>query len=82
MSAPAITLYSKPSCLQCTATARRLNDHGVPHTVIDMSQDEAALARVKELGYLQAPVIVTPDEHWSGYRPDKIDQAVSSLRGA
>ena len=31
------------------------------------------LEKVKELGYLQAPVVVTDDEHWSGFRPDKID---------
>lgn len=24
------------------------------------------------LGYLQAPVIVAGDEHWSGFRPDRI----------
>ena len=28
---------------------------------------------VKGLGYMQAPVVVTDDEHWSGFRPDKIE---------
>lgn len=38
-----------------------------------MSQDAEALDKVKSLGYLQAPVIVTEDgEHWSGFRPDLI----------
>lgn len=36
--------------------------------------DDEALAEIKTLGYLQAPVVVTPDgESWSGLRPDKID---------
>jgi len=25
------------------------------------------------LGYLQAPVVVTPDAHWSGFRPDRLN---------
>jgi len=24
------------------------------------------------LGYLQAPVVVAGDDHWSGFRPDRI----------
>jgi glutaredoxin-like protein NrdH len=24
------------------------------------------------LGYLQAPVVVTGNDHWSGFRPDRI----------
>jgi glutaredoxin-like protein NrdH len=65
----AITVYTKPSCVQCTATYR----------VLDLSQDETALETVKELGYLQAPVVVTDDEHWSGFRPDKISELASRL---
>ena len=56
------------------ATYRRLDSLGLPYEVIDMSVNPDSLAYVKELGHLQAPVVVTADgEHWSGYRPDKID---------
>jgi glutaredoxin-like protein NrdH len=24
------------------------------------------------LGYLQAPVVIAGDEHWAGFRPDRI----------
>jgi glutaredoxin-like protein NrdH len=27
---------------------------------------------VRGLGYLQAPVVVADDSHWSGVRPDRI----------
>lgn len=80
MSAEEITVYSKPSCVQCTATYRKLDENGMHYTLVDVSEDEAALARIKELGYLQAPVVVAPNGHWSGYRPDKIDEAVAVLR--
>lgn len=74
-----VTVYSKPSCVQCTATYRALDAKGVPYEVVDMSVDAEALATVKGLGYLQAPVIVTDDEHWSGFRPDKINELVEQL---
>ena len=68
----AVTVYTKPSCVQCTATYRALDNKGIQYEVLDVSADEAALEHVKSLGYLQAPVVVTDDDHWSGFRPDKI----------
>ncbi|WP_454116919.1 glutaredoxin-like protein NrdH [Microbacterium aurum] len=70
----AITLFTKPSCVQCTATYRALDAKGIEYDVVDLSEDAAALEQVKSLGYLQAPVIVTDEDHWSGFRPDKIDE--------
>ena len=32
------------------------------------------------LGYLQAPVVVAGNEHWSGFRPDRI-KALGECRG-
>lgn len=67
-----VTVYSKPSCVQCTATYRALDRQGVAYTVVDLSQDEAALAKVRDLGYQQVPVVITDADHWAGFRPDKI----------
>lgn len=75
----AITVYTKPSCVQCTATYRALDSKGIEYNILDLSQDEAALETVKELGYLQAPVVVTDEEHWSGFRPDKISELAGRL---
>lgn len=68
----AITVYSKPSCVQCNATYRALDKQGLEYEIFDVSVDDKALATVKDLGYLQAPVVITEDDHWSGFRPDKI----------
>ena len=67
-----ITVYSKPDCPQCVQTKRILEREGHVFNEVDVTEDAAALARVKELGYLQAPVVETGDDHWSGFRPDKI----------
>ena len=75
----AIAVYSKPSCVQCTATYRALDKQGIEYEVFDVSVDEKALAAVKDLGSMQAPVVVTEDDHWSGFRPDKISSLASRV---
>ncbi|MDO5048979.1 MAG: glutaredoxin-like protein NrdH [Actinomycetaceae bacterium] len=67
-----ITVYSKPMCVQCDATKRALNKQDLDYEVIDMTVDMEALEYVKSLGYVQAPVVMAGDQHWSGYRPDLI----------
>ena len=34
---------------------------------------------VRELGYLQAPVVVAGDTHWAGFSPDKINNLAAAL---
>jgi glutaredoxin-like protein NrdH len=75
----AITVYTKPSCVQCNATYRALDSKGIEYNILDVSEDPAALEQVKALGYLQAPVVITDEDHWSGFRPDKIDELASRL---
>ncbi|NKF30771.1 glutaredoxin-like protein NrdH [Pseudomonas sp. BGM005] len=70
-----ITVYTKPSCVQCNATYRALDAKGIEYEILDLSEDPTALEQVKALGYMQAPVVVT----WSGFRPDKIDELASRL---
>lgn len=67
-----IIVYSKPACVQCTATTRALDARGLSYDVIDLTEDEAAMARVVALGYRQAPVVIAGDDHWAGFRPDMI----------
>ncbi|MGQ7785857.1 glutaredoxin-like protein NrdH [Nesterenkonia sp. K-15-9-6] len=67
-----VTVYTKPACVQCNATYRALDKNGVAYTSVDISQDPEALERVRAMGYMQAPVVITEDDHWSGFRPDKI----------
>ena len=68
----AITIYSKPNCVQCTATYRAMDKAGLSYETVDISLDAQALEQVKSLGYAQAPVVVAGEDHWSGFRPDRI----------
>ena len=74
---PTITVYTKPACVQCNATYKALDKHGLTYEVIDISTDEKARDYVMALGYLQAPVVQIGDEHWSGFRPDRIAAAAA-----
>lgn len=67
-----ITVYSKPSCVQCNATCRALEKEGIEYRIIDITVDEEARNYIKGLGYLQAPVVIARNEHWSGFRPDRV----------
>ena len=68
-----VTLYGKPNCVQCTATERALKTAGIDFDKIDVTQDEQAYDYVVGLGYQAAPVVVVGDDnHWSGFRPEKI----------
>jgi glutaredoxin-like protein NrdH len=68
----AITVYTKPACVQCNATYKALDKSHIEFNVVDISVDSEARDYVMSLGYLQAPVLVAGDEHWSGFRPDRI----------
>lgn len=67
-----ITVYSKPACVQCTATTRALDARGLSYDLIDLTLDDAAMQMVQGLGYRQAPVVVAGEAHWAGFRPDLI----------
>lgn len=75
-----IDLYSLPSCVQCNATKRAFQTQGLVEnqdwTEHDLSLPENESARawvMEDLGYMQAPIVIIDDDnHWSGFRPDKI----------
>lgn len=71
-----ITVYSKPACVQCTATTRALSARGLSFDVVDLTKDDAAFELVQTLGYRQAPVVVAGDDHWAGFQPDMIKTLV------
>lgn len=67
-----ITVYTKPACVQCNATYKALDKQGLTYEVIDITEDPRARDFVMELGYQQAPVVVAGNDHWSGFRPDRV----------
>ena len=67
-----VKVFSKPGCNGCTATKRELTKKGVDFTELDITKDDGALDELLSLGYQGVPVVVTPEEHWHGFKPEKI----------
>jgi glutaredoxin-like protein NrdH len=73
-----ITVYTKPSCVQCEFTKRKLDMLGLAYDTVDVTKYEAALNFItKDLGYLAAPVVYAwgdgdDEQHWSGFQPERL----------
>jgi glutaredoxin-like protein NrdH len=81
-----VTVYSTgAACMRCTLTCRCLESAGIPFAVIDLTAEENADHRMfvtGDLGYTEAPVVMVDDHppyHWSGFRPDLIDNLAAHL---
>lgn len=66
------TVYTKPNCVQCDATKRMMDKLGVHYETVDIVDNPAELDKLIEMGYKAAPVVVTENDSWSGFNPDKI----------
>lgn len=79
-----VTVYAKPACVQCNATYRALDKAGIPYVSVDVTAYPAALEYIMvELGYSQAPVVIVNEDeqnHWSGFRPDKVTELAATFR--
>lgn len=69
-----VTVFTKYRCPQCEATKRQLTKQGIDFEVVDLTDNPSTLAQLQQAGFRQAPVVITPDSSWSGYRPDLIKQ--------
>ncbi len=75
-----VSLYSLPGsvCPGCRATKRKFEQLGISYTEFRLDVDPAAVATVKELGYVSAPVVVVDfgdgaTASWSGFKPSQIE---------
>lgn len=65
-------VMGKPKCVQCDATVREMERHGITFEYVDLTEDAAAMELATSLGHRSAPVVVWGVHNWSGFMPDKI----------
>jgi glutaredoxin-like protein NrdH len=83
----AVTIYTKPDCVQCEYTKRELDKRGVKYLTIDVdtSISDADGGTVgdwlREQGWTQMPVVYNHanGEMWSGFKIDKLRDLGHSL---
>ena len=67
-----IVIYTTPSCVQCTMTAKAMDKLGIIYDKIDLSQHPDLIERFRAMRHLAAPIVVTDKKTWSGFRIEKI----------
>lgn len=67
-----ITVYSKPSCVQCTQTKKTLTKLGLPYVEVDVTEDQEAYDKIVALGFMAAPVVIAGERSWAGFKPDRL----------
>jgi len=66
------TVYTKDNCVQCDMTKRLMDKVGIEYDVINISENPDELDKLIQLGYRAAPVVVTDNDSWAGFQPDRI----------
>jgi glutaredoxin-like protein NrdH len=72
-----IIVYTKPQCVQCEQTKKLLAKNDLEFDTVDITQDADAYDKVVAMGFLAAPVVVTDDDSWAGFQPEKINGLVN-----
>jgi glutaredoxin-like protein NrdH len=71
-----VTVYTKPSCVQCEATKRMMDKLKVEYSTVDVSVDAEAFDMIVAKGFKSVPVVITDNDAWAGFNPDKISGLV------
>ncbi len=69
-----VTVYTKPSCVQCEATKRMMDKLNIEYSTIDISTNSEAFNMIIAKGFKSAPVVITENDAWAGFNPDKISE--------
>lgn len=73
MTNPDIVVYTQPHCAACSQVKRFLESRGMPFTLCDVSQDEAALNEIVSRGYMGTPVTRIGDRWVAGFRRKELE---------
>jgi glutaredoxin-like protein NrdH len=68
-----VTVYTKPSCVQCDMTKKMLDKNNIQYSTVDITKDISAFEMIKGMGFMSAPVVITDTDAWAGFQPDKIN---------
>jgi glutaredoxin-like protein NrdH len=67
-----VTVYTKPACVQCEATKRMMDKLKIKYSTVDITVDTEAFDMIISKGFKSAPVVISDNDSWSGFNPDKI----------
>lgn len=65
-------IYEQANCIQCKMTKREFDKLGLAFETINLDEQPREREKLKGMGYYQAPVVMTDERVWTGFRPDLI----------
>ena len=71
-----ITVYSNPNCMPCETTKRYLTQKNIPFESKMIQDSPEVLPIIEANGYKSAPIVVTENDSWSGFKLEKLAQLV------
>lgn len=74
-----VTVFTNPSNPQCEATEQELTRLGVRYVAVDLTQNPSTFEQIKDAGFKQIPVVISPNASWSDHQPNKIRQLAQNL---
>lgn len=76
----AVVVFTKPNCVQCDATQRKLQRAGIDYQAVDLTENPDLINQLREMGFASAPVVKQPDgQMYSGYNPERIKSIISAM---
>jgi glutaredoxin-like protein NrdH len=54
-------------------TKKMLDKNGIEYNTVDITQDTAAYEMIVGMGFMAAPVVITDNDAWAGFNPEKIN---------
>ena len=75
-----VTVYEKNNCVQYEATKRWLRKAKIEFDTVNLEETPDAMAKVQEMGFNSAPVVITDVDSWSGFRISKLENLKAELK--
>ena len=69
-----IKLYTKDNCVKCRLTRMKLVEQDIDFEEHSIDHEAGVADMLREQGFQSAPVVITDNDAWSGFRPNKIEE--------
>lgn len=73
-----IEVYIRTNCIQCKMTLSLMKAVGLTPVVVNLKDVPDLVTQFRDEGMLQAPIVITDNDQWCGFRPDEI-KALSNV---
>jgi glutaredoxin-like protein NrdH len=74
-----ITVYTKPACVRAMFAFHALERAKTAYTAVSTNRKLCLMRHANSGEYLATPVVyVSPTQHWSGFRPDRVGRIAAA----